>query len=400
MRGPLAALLVVLAACAGAPPTDDVESDTDDTPDTDLHDTSPPEAERCVLGGPCDVLPPRASTLRCGEELRAAVAADTDLDADDDAPPWPPLLSELGCFDDLRALTPSAGVVPYTLAAPLWSDGSAKGRWFAVPPPATVTFSEDGPWGFPEGSLMLKAFGYPRVEGGPSVLVELRVMLRADDRWHFVTYRWDDALGDATRVDAGGLWETLDVIGPYGPASVLWWYPSLDGCTTCHRDLADEVLGPRTLQLRVDVHGGGQVADQAVALAAAGLLEGVPANVETLPALVSPTGNAPVPERARSWLHGQCAHCHRPGGFVSPSISVDLRYDTPLADAHLCDEPRNGTWGPRGHVVLDAGKPDVSLLVERLEVPGVQQMPPGVALQDADGVELVRAWIAGMSTCP
>ena len=47
--------------------------------------------------------------------------------------PIPALLSQTGAFDDVRTLTPTAGLVPYDLNVPFWSDGAAKLRWVALP---------------------------------------------------------------------------------------------------------------------------------------------------------------------------------------------------------------------------------------------------------------------------
>ncbi|HEX3135832.1 MAG TPA: hypothetical protein VHX44_19880 [Planctomycetota bacterium] len=45
----------------------------------------------------------------------------------------PALLSQTGVFSDIAALTPAAGLLPYEVNAPLWSDGARKQRWLLVP---------------------------------------------------------------------------------------------------------------------------------------------------------------------------------------------------------------------------------------------------------------------------
>src|SRR5436305_1846052 len=45
----------------------------------------------------------------------------------------PPTLAETGAFSDLVKLTPAAGIIPYELNVPLWSDGAQKMRWFCLP---------------------------------------------------------------------------------------------------------------------------------------------------------------------------------------------------------------------------------------------------------------------------
>ena len=38
----------------------------------------------------------------------------------------PALLSQTGAFTDLRTMAPAAGLIPYDLIVPFWSDGAAK----------------------------------------------------------------------------------------------------------------------------------------------------------------------------------------------------------------------------------------------------------------------------------
>ena len=46
---------------------------------------------------------------------------------------FPRQLSATGAFRDVAELAPAAGIIPYDLRAPLWSDGSYKQRWVALP---------------------------------------------------------------------------------------------------------------------------------------------------------------------------------------------------------------------------------------------------------------------------
>ncbi len=385
-------LALGLAACAAAPGGDAPADDTDPT-----DDTSADGLPRCELGGPCAVLAPAPEVQPCGADLRDALA---DPGWAGTRPPWPERLSALGCFDDLKHLTPSPTITPYTLMAPLWSDGADKGRWLSLATGTTLTFTPDGPWIFPENALLLKAFGTAGPTPRDLGLIELRAMLRWAGRWHFATWRWDADLADGVLVPVAGAYGPATVAVDGEPTEVSWWYPSLVGCETCHRNLADQVLGPRTAQLSKDVRGNGQIADQLVALTAAGLLTGVPEARDDLFLLPDPYGDAPADDRARAWLHAQCAHCHQPGGFVSPEVLHDLRFATPLSDAHLCREPKHGSYGERDAVVVEPGDPDASLLVQRLEVEGVYRMPPGTLVGDREGIALVRAWIEGMDGCP
>jgi hypothetical protein len=53
----------------------------------------------------------------------------------------PGLLSQTGIFRSLKDLTPEAGVLPYDVNAPLWSDGAQKQRWLILPDESQIGFS-------------------------------------------------------------------------------------------------------------------------------------------------------------------------------------------------------------------------------------------------------------------
>src|SRR5262249_39811468 len=69
----------------------------------------------------------------------------------------PPTLSGTGAFADTANLIPAAGVVPYELNVPFWSDGAIKSRWFSVPTPGDkIGFNANGNWNFPAGAVWIK----------------------------------------------------------------------------------------------------------------------------------------------------------------------------------------------------------------------------------------------------
>ena len=109
---------------------------------------------------------------------------------------------------------------------------------------------------------------------------------------------------------------------------------------------------------------------------------------------------ASLEERARSYLHGNCAHCHRPGGFTPPNLEMDLRYQTPTKDTGMCGVPMmyENAWVP-GRVRVTAGDSENSVLYQRMMVRNYGQMPLfGTAIVD-DDAEVVGAWIDSMDRC-
>ena len=57
------------------------------------------------------------------------------------------------------------------------------------------------------------------------------------------------------------------------------------------------------------------------------------------PPMPDPFGSCgTLDERARAYLHTNCAQCHRPGGPTPTDL--DLRYSTPLSGTNACDDHR------------------------------------------------------------
>jgi mono/diheme cytochrome c family protein len=109
--------------------------------------------------------------------------------------------------------------------------------------------------------------------------------------------------------------------------------------------------------------------------------------------------SAPLAQRARAYLHTNCAHCHRPGGVAQ--TSMDLRYSTLLSSTNACNAmPQSTPFGQAGTRIIAPGAPDLSLVATRMNRRDSQGMPPlASSLVDAAGVALVRDWIASLTTC-
>jgi putative heme-binding domain-containing protein len=104
----------------------------------------------------------------------------------------------------------------------------------------------------------------------------------------------------------------------------------------------------------------------------------------------------PTAERARAWLHANCAHCHRvgAGGSVQTLLSIDLA----VPKMRIAGErPLRGDFGlPDGRVVAP-GDPYRSALYYRISTEGLGHMPMiGSRLVDVEGARLVRDWIASL----
>jgi hypothetical protein len=302
------------------------------------------------------------------------------------------LVSQTACFP---GGLPAEDLIPYTVRSPLWSDGSVKDRFLVLPPGSAIDFVDNGVWGWPAGAVLVKNFSL-ELASGDIALVETRFMLvDAEQRWTFVSYEWNDD-GDAQRISKFHS-RTLDVAGG---TTLRYDFPDEQGCRACHGQFA---LGPRTDQMNYGVSYDGELLNQLEALASIGVFaqSDVPDPAQ-LPALPLPAdATAPIDQRARSYLHGNCAHCHRPGGWAPPNMDMDLRITTPFEDARLCGVPRQFDTVYAGDYRIAPGDLSESAVFNRMLLLDLGRMAPlGTNAIDPLVEPTVGAWIGGLDGCP
>lgn len=300
----------------------------------------------------------------------------------------PTLLSDTGCVDPGNPSQPAPGLIPYALNLPFWSDGAEKERYLALPDGETISIEADGDFDMPNGSVLLKYF---RLGGN---LIETRFMIRrADGNWAGYSYEWNASQTQAQLVELNG--KDVDINGQ------IWHYPSRAECLACHTVAAGGSLGVEALQLnRTIIYSStGRMANQLDTYDAIGLLSApLDAGLKS-DALATPAAAVALEQRARSYLHANCANCHRPGGTTQ--ANMDLRYGTTFADMGVCDIlPQNGNLGITDARILAPGEPARSLLLERISRLDSTRMPPSSSnVLDPDSITLLRDWIATISSC-
>ncbi len=307
------------------------------------------------------------------------VTVDTEL---------PQQLSATGCVQASAPWQPADGLIPYRPIEAFWSDGAEKTRYLALPDNTSISIDNQGDFQLPRGSVLVKHFAL-----GQSP-VETRLYLhRADGSWSGYSYQWNDAGSDAQLVSGG---QDVDVGGQ------LWHYPSAGECNQCHTSAAGSSLGLETDQLnsRFTYPQTGISANQLDTLAAIGVFEAPPTSAQRSRSLSqSSDTSAPLEDRARSYLHSNCSHCHRPGG--TSQSTMDLRATTPLSATATCGvAPANGDLGRTGARLVQPGDADNSLLHLRMVVTDSNRMPPISTLQvDTRGAALVADWINQLPGC-
>lgn len=299
--------------------------------------------------------------------------------------------SATGCGASGNPAEPAPGLIPYAPNAGFWSDGASKARWLALPDGQNIdTSAADHDWDFPNGSVLRKDF---RIGAR---LVETRLFMRhTNGNWAGYSYEWNAAGTDATRVVGG---KTVAISGQD------WIFPSEAQCLGCHTAAAGRSLGLETAQLNGNLlyPATGRTANQVVTLnAIQALSPPITADPSALPAMPDPEGTSgTLTERARAWLHTNCAFCHRPGG-PTPS-DMDLRYTTTLTATNSCNaQPQAGDLGLPNARIVAPGAPGSSVLLARIgQRNTAEAMPPFASnLVDAQGVQLISAWIGSLASC-
>ena len=315
-------------------------------------------------------------------------------------------IADTGCFTSIAPLEAGPDLIPFEVISPLWTDGAHKRRYMVLPPGETVRFDGTGAFVFPVGSVIVKVFELDLRDGDPASRhpVETRFMVLRETGWEFYSYQFDETASTASLIDRGMVIPFEVTTEDGGTRTIDYQFPSRDGCTACHGTRVGEPLGPRAVQLDLRARYGGEVKNQLEALAEIGVLDLAGGMPSTEPMPDPADTSAPLEARARAYLHSNCSHCHQPGGWTSPGVDMDLRYDKTLAEANICNVPVAFDLIPGGDHRIAAGDPEGSSIYRRLQVEGVgtpTQMPPlGRSTADELGVTLIRDWILSLEDCP
>jgi len=113
--------------------------------------------------------------------------------------------------------------------------------------------------------------------------------------------------------------------------------------------------------------------------------------------LVNPNNESSLlARRARSYLHANCAHCHRPGSTGAVTMYWPMDFDEKRTDA-IGVAPQRGTFGISDANIVTPGRPGHSTLLYRLLTTGTGRMPLiGSHEVDEDGVQLLSEWITSL----
>ena len=296
---------------------------------------------------------------------------------------FPRKLSETGLFSDTAAQTPAAGVLPFEIAEPMWQDGATATRFIALPAGQSIKTTPRGnpakpnylvEW--PAESVLTRTVSLERP-------IETQVLHFDGESWNGYAYRWNAAGTDAELVGADGEEFALENKQP-------WRIHGRAECARCHTNWSGFTVGFQPDQLTsID---GRKPQDVGA------LFDGPFFARMKKPLVSSHDDKAALEDRARSWLHANCAHCHRRNGGGSVQLMVNA--DLPTEDAMLLNEkPVRGDLGLIDARVVAPGHPEQSVLLARIARSGSGHMPMiGAREVDPHGFRLLWDWIAGETT--
>jgi hypothetical protein len=300
-----------------------------------------------------------------------------------------------GLYGDFEKRTLACGVLEYTPAYQLWSDGAAKRRFVSIPEGQKVDASDPDAFRYPNGTRFWKEFRVQGRDGKPR-MAETRLLQKDATGWVYTSYVWSEDETRARQMD-----NALGVPDLYGTGHTV---PTRDHCKECHSGRADFVLGWDAIML-----GPGAEGLPRERLGELGLIESGSALGLTIP-------GDQVERAALGYLHANCGvSCHNMSpdapaqktglylrldaqslGSVQTTAAVTTGINKlPAANAKLAGLPLE----PSQYVAIRPGDAERSLLVARQKLRGFAGQMPRVATNKVDdvGVQLTTRWIESMT---
>ena len=319
------------------------------------------------------------------------------------AEPFPTKLSAWRLFTgDPAALKPNAGVVPYDINTPLFSDYATKYRFVWMPPGTPATYNDDDTFDFPAGTIFSKTFAFPDADrGGKQRIIETRLLVHARSGWVGLPYVWNSKQTEAT-LDVAADPTVVHWVHPSGARYTIdYRIPNTNQCKGCHdRSKVMTPIGPKARNLNKDFNYPEGRANQIAYWTKVGYLKGAPPP-EKAPKLAvwDDPSSGTLDQRARAYLEMNCGHCHNPRGPANTTGLYLMAAQTDPMRLGLCKVPVSAGQGS-GDLLFDVvrGKPEESIMIHRMEstTPKVMMPELGRTVVHQEGVALIREWIASM----
>jgi putative heme-binding domain-containing protein len=347
----------------------------------------------------------------------------------DNSSSFPRKLSDSGLFVSAKNHELAPGVIPFSVNTELWSDRAVADRFVALPGTSQILKTNDATWGssrwgFPPNAILAKTLSLEMEPGKPQSRrrIETQILHFDGNNWSGYSYQWNDQQTDATLVDRSGAdhaFEITDRQASGGHRRQSWRFHSRAECLRCHNPWAGPPLAFNLLELHrehrypltrpsenrgseryaatvKDRNADERIDNQIRALTHIGILHESLFYGPLLKLTDPHDSTADLSERARSWLHINCAHCHRFG--AGGSVASFFAYDQKLEESRTVNfSPSQGAFGIRGAHVVTPGDPLRSVLYYRVSSLGPAHMPRiGSRMINEAGVNLLFDWIKQM----
>ena len=317
---------------------------------------------------------------------------------------FPRKLSETGLFTSVKEHQLAPGVEGFDIAVPMWNDHATAVRAAAFPGTGRARWKNDY-LETPTNAVLLRTVSMEMTAGQPKTARRIETQLLHFDglAQRAYTYRWNEAQTEAALVDKDGAEDILKVIDPSAPGGrreQRWRFHARAECIRCHMVRVAELHGnlnafePHQLASAKPANGSSELER----LTKLGLIERgeSPAKFAQLANPHDPA--APLEQRARSYLHANCAHCHKPdaGGAVAMYWPIAFEADKLKA---IDVKPARGEFGIADARIVSPGHPDQSALLYRILTAGSGRMPIiGSREVDDRGVRVVAEWIGQLKS--
>ena len=358
---------------------------------------------------------------------------------------FPRLLSQTGLFQEVANHKIADGLIPYSINAPFWSDGATKSRFIALPKDGKIEIPDQWAWQFPESTVIVKSFELEMVAGDPASnkWIETRLLVKEQGEWVGYSYAWNKEQTEAELVEASGRDHDFSIGAATGTRTQAWHFPSRTECMVCHTRAAGYLLGLTTIQMnrehdygayvranqldaleamdvlktnwvehakesiRIQMKGEG-MSDKEIELQIAKLkvdqgqrdlttngMMGKPGTENRK--LVDPyDSSAELEQRARSFLHSNCAYCHIEAG--GGNAKMNLAYYEGISQMNVVDvEPIHHRFDKPDARLIAPGSIERSVLLHRVGMRGPGQMPQlSTNRIDEKALQMLKKWVAEM----
>lgn len=288
-------------------------------------------------------------------------------------------------------------LISYETNVDAWSDHAAQKKWFYLPKGEKFEYSKRNSWAAPKRTVWVQHFQLEKERGQTSrqVHVETRVLVKTHDGVYGLSYLWDENQSDAKLVSEYG--GTREVITKVNGAleTQTWKAPSRMECMMCHNNLSRFALGMKTRQLNHSRKLDGVDQNFLLWPHDKKLLNQKPSPQDLKQRLYPIHSQASLANRARSYLDVNCALCHQKGGTTP--IAIDLNSHLSFTETKL-NRRALLHLGQEKRKIVDPGKPDNSVLLNRMRASGGFTRMPflGSSEIDHEAAEVIEKWIESM----